>query len=297
MRKKTNTHSHTSSLPSSISFSNNDSNIKRCNDRLLNLAPLESVDSEDEVMKTLKVGILLGYSLEGMENEVHATLGIQESKTSEVDLPFIHSLWGNTDCDYAFKKSDGFSGGINALWDCSLFKKQMVLDSEDGFLAIFGEWEKIKMDCLIIVIYAPQDRNKKRSLWSRLTHLIRNFQSMYIVVGDFNKVWSVDKRLGSSFCALGAQYFNAFISDSELIDLPMGGKRFTRMNKYGTKLSKIDRILVSHHFVSNWPNAQLTTLPRKLSDHCPLVLKTHSADYGPIPFKFFNSWLLKSELL
>ncbi|GJS54561.1 hypothetical protein Tco_0627923, partial [Tanacetum coccineum] len=33
-------------------------------------------------------------------------------------------------------------------------------------------------------------------------------------------------------------------------------------------------------------------LPRNLSDHCPLILKTHSNDYGPTPFKFFNSWLL-----
>ncbi|GKE96636.1 cytochrome P450, partial [Tanacetum coccineum] len=68
------------------------------------------------------------------------------------------------------------------------------------------------------------------------------------------------------------------------------------MNKYGTKLSKIDRIFVSQHFISKWPNAELNALSRDLSDHCPLLLKTHSADYGPIPFKFFNSWLLNEEL-
>ncbi|GKF26312.1 RNA-directed DNA polymerase, eukaryota, partial [Tanacetum coccineum] len=68
------------------------------------------------------------------------------------------------------------------------------------------------------------------------------------------------------------------------------------MNKFGTKLSKIDRIFVSRHFVSLWPNAQLVTLPRHLSDHFPLLLKSHSCDYGPIPFKFFNSWLLDVEL-
>ncbi|GKA49914.1 putative RNA-directed DNA polymerase, partial [Tanacetum coccineum] len=83
---------------------------------------------------------------------------------------------------------------------------------------------------------------------------------------------------------------------SGLIDLSMGGKKFTRMNRYDTKLSKLDRILVSPHFISMWPNAILTALPRVLSDHCSLVLQTHSADYGPIPFKFFNSWLLHEDL-
>ncbi|PWA44135.1 cytochrome P450 [Artemisia annua] len=75
----------------------------------------------------------------------------------------------------------------------------------------------------------------------------------------------------------------------------MGGRKFTRMYKYGTKLSKLDRILVSQHLTTLWPNSALTALPRELSDHCPLVLKTHSTDYGPMPFKFFNSWLLNGD--
>ncbi|GJU12016.1 hypothetical protein Tco_1134412 [Tanacetum coccineum] len=40
---------------------------------------------------------------------------------------------------------------------------------------------------------------------------------------------------------------------------------------------------------------KLITLPRDVSDHCPLLLKSHSDNFGPIPFKFFNSWLLNDE--
>ncbi|GJZ96199.1 cytochrome P450 [Tanacetum coccineum] len=93
---------------------------------------------------------------------------------------------------------------------------------------------------------------------------------------------------------IGAKLFNDFIYD--LVDLLMGGRKFTRMNKYGTKLSKIDRILVTQHFLSMCPNAQRTALPRDLSDHCPIIIKTHHADFSPIPFKFYNSWLLNDEL-
>jgi len=35
----------------------------------------------------------------------------------------------------------------------------------------------------------------------------------------------------------------------------------------------------------------LCALPRDASDHCPLVLKGESSDWGPKPFRFNNHWL------
>ncbi|GJW01987.1 putative RNA-directed DNA polymerase [Tanacetum coccineum] len=118
---------------------------------------------------------------------------------------------------------------------------------------------------------------------------------MSIVLGDFNEVRCEQERMGTIFSKHGASSFNEFINRAEFFDIPMSGRKFTRMNKYGTKLSKIDRILVSHHFISKWPNAQVLALRRELSDHCPLVLKTHSYEFGPIPFIFYNSWLLNGD--
>ncbi|GJX20694.1 cytochrome P450 [Tanacetum coccineum] len=223
------------------------------------------------------------------ENNV-SFFGIQETKTSKVDVSLIHSLWGNHSYDFAFKNSDGNSGRIIAIWDSTMFTKNVVVG--DGFLTIFGDWAKIKTSCLMITVYGPQDSIKKCNLWVRLTKLILDSQVMSIVLGDFNKIRSENERLGSLFCKSGAKHFNEFISNSELVDLPIGGKRFTIMNKYDTKPSKIDRTFVSQHFISKWPNAKLNALSRDLLDHCPLLLKTHFDDYGPIAFKFFNLWLL-----
>ncbi|GKA93672.1 putative RNA-directed DNA polymerase, partial [Tanacetum coccineum] len=131
---------------------------------------------------------------------------------------------------------------------------------------------------------------------NRLDVLIRGFHDRTFILGDFNEVRFESERLGTLFCKKGAHLFNKFIRNSDLVDLPMGGRRFTRMKNFGTKLSKLDRILVSQHFVSAWPNDILTALPHETSDHCPLILKTHPGDYDPIPFKFFNSWLLDGEL-
>ncbi|GJZ81911.1 RNA-directed DNA polymerase, eukaryota, reverse transcriptase zinc-binding domain protein [Tanacetum coccineum] len=66
-----------------------------------------------------------------------------------------------------------------------------------------------------------------------------------ILFGDLNEVRDESERIGSSFSSGDAAIFNSFIQDVSLIDLPMEGRRFTWMNKASTKLSKIDRFLIS----------------------------------------------------
>nr|GEU32772.1 RNA-directed DNA polymerase, eukaryota, reverse transcriptase zinc-binding domain protein [Tanacetum cinerariifolium] len=152
-----------------------------------------------------------------------------------------------------------------------------------------------RMDCLMIVVYAPQELDYKRSLWNKITSLVNNYNGMSIVLGDFNKVRCELERMGTIFSKHGASSFNEFINRAELFDIQISGRNFTRMNKYGIKLSKIDRILVSHHFISKWPNAQVLALRRELLNYCPLVLKTHSYNFGHIPLKKFNSWILNGD--
>lgn len=64
------------------------------------------------------------------------------------------------------------------------------------------------------------------------------------------------------------------------------------MSRVDAKLSKLDRFLVCSNFVSAFPDITMMAHPRELSDHSPITLKQLSSDFGPTPFKFFNSWLL-----
>nr|GEY43938.1 cytochrome P450 [Tanacetum cinerariifolium] len=113
--------------------------------------------------------------------------------------------------------------------------------------------------------------------------------------GDFSKVRIALERLGSIFDSRGSTRFNDFISNSRLCDLPLGGKHFTIMNRSGSKLSKIDRILVSKHIVDLWPNSHILDLPREFSDHSPLLLTNSCVDFRPSLFKIYNSWLLPKD--
>ncbi|KAK1430043.1 hypothetical protein QVD17_12515 [Tagetes erecta] len=61
-------------------------------------------------------------------------------------------------------------------------------------------------------------------------------------------------------------------------------------------MSKLDRVLVSMEFMSYWPNGTFSALDRGLSDHCPILLECDNVDFGPQPFRFFNSWLKHPQL-
>ncbi|KAJ9546518.1 hypothetical protein OSB04_019061 [Centaurea solstitialis] len=112
----------------------------------------------------------------------------------------------------------------------------------------------------------------------------------------FNEVRSADERKGSIFDHRGAKWFNDFIIDAGLSDMNLGGRKFTWMNGDYSKLSKLDRFLVNLGFLDLWPSMNAIALSRVLSDHCPILLGSMFGDFGPIPLKFFNSWLSNPEL-
>jgi hypothetical protein len=212
----------------------------------------------------------------------------------DVDEHTIQALWGNSGFDFVSKNSNGKSGGIIVVWDKYRFSRTSWKEG-DGFIAVTGIWLPINAPCLIIVVYAPQSINSKRVLWNNLNMLISTHDCLTVIIGDFNEVRNASERLGSTFCRKGASIFNEFISSSGLSEIPMGGTLFTRMNRIGSKLAKLDRFLVSAQFLNRWPNAHVITLTKEFSDHSPLLLHVSSGDFGPIPFKFYNSWLHHSD--
>lgn len=116
---------------------------------------------------------------------------------------------------------------------------------------------------------------------------------MWVFMGDFNAVRRRDERINSNFFCITALDFNKFIKYGGLHELKMGGFKFTYYQNAGAKLIKLDMILVCPEFVSKFPQASCTALPREQSDHCPIFLELSSMDYGPIPFRLFNSWILR----
>ncbi|GKD36093.1 RNA-directed DNA polymerase, eukaryota, reverse transcriptase zinc-binding domain protein [Tanacetum coccineum] len=76
-----------------------------------------------------------------------------------------------------------------------------------------------------------------------------------------------------------------------LVDLNIGGRNFTWMNKMGTKMSKLYRFLLSESVINVVPNIIVLALDRKWSDHIPILLHSNKVDFGPTLFRLFHSWL------
>lgn len=116
---------------------------------------------------------------------------------------------------------------------------------------------------------------------------------MWVVFGDFNVVRNPSERCNSQLCPSSAFAFIRFVHGANLKDLNMGGEKFTFMSRIDAKLSKLDRFLVCLDYLSSFSLSVVMAHPRELSDHSPITLISATADFGPIPFKNFNSWLLR----
>nr|GEY18038.1 RNA-directed DNA polymerase, eukaryota [Tanacetum cinerariifolium] len=75
--------------------------------------------------------------------------------------------------------------------------------------------------------------------------LIGRWNGDVVIMGDFNEVRSANKRRGSMFYPSMARCFNNFISSSGLVDIKLEGFSFTWSHPSASKLSKLDRFLVS----------------------------------------------------
>ena len=181
-------------------------------------------------------------------------LAIQETKLLQVELWMLRQIWGNVHFDFATTSARGLLGGIICLWNSLVFRKSHIVFN-DNYVVIDGLWIPNNVQVRWIVVYAPQNLSGKITLWSALSNLIRNWDDIVVTMGDFNEVRDESERYGSVFCDRQARFFNEFIVDNSLIDMAFGGYTFTWTNKWGTKMSKLDRFWVSENFYEVFPHA------------------------------------------
>ncbi|GLU18032.1 hypothetical protein SLE2022_343540 [Rubroshorea leprosula] len=207
-----------------------------------------------------------------------------------VDRSVCRRMWGSENFDWVSKPSNGLSGGLMCIWNSNVFKKKDVLEG-DNFVGVYGVWGEEETPVYILNIYSPCQLSGKRALWEELYNLIRSKKGCWCLSGDYNSVRRTEERAGCKGESREMKEFDEFIMRAELIDLPLLGRKFTWYNSNGQQMSRIDRFLVSEDWISKWSDMKQWGLKRTVSNHCPILLKNEKVDWGPKPFKFFNSWL------
>ncbi|GJS20361.1 RNA-directed DNA polymerase, eukaryota [Tanacetum coccineum] len=110
-----------------------------------------------------------------------------------------------------------------------------------------------------------------------------------VIMGDFNEVHSEQERYGLVFNVQSVIAFNNFISLASLVDLPLDCYSFTWAHKSATKMSKLDRFLISKGLMASFPHLLALCLDKHLSDHRPILMPEMNIDYDHTPFILLHS--------
>ncbi|KAJ0878597.1 putative RNA-directed DNA polymerase [Helianthus annuus] len=220
-------------------------------------------------------------------------LSLQESKCSSLSRSELALMWGKKDFGLDFVDSVGLSGGLICIWDDKLFR-QTGGSKDRHFLHVRGTLVGCGDVVNVLIVYAPQGASAKQALWGVLKNIIDLNDGLWVVAGDFNAVRFREERRNCAFKQTCANHFNEFIFDTGLIEYSMSGRKFTFFSDNGNKCSKLDRFLVNSEFFNSWPAASCRVLSRLWSDHNPIILVCRASNFGPRPFRFFNSWIEKT---
>jgi len=184
-------------------------------------------------------------------------LCIQEIKLGVVNDLLVKSMWGNSPCSYSYQSSKGASGGLLTVWDTDVVDVWSTSNLSHA-LVIRGRIIRTSQDFVIVNVYAPCGTVAKQVLWNQLSgFVLNNGDANLCLCGDFNSVRSSEERKhrGSVFRQHDTNIFNAFITDSLLVDLPICGRLFTWYRGDDYSMSRLDRFLLSYNWCSAWRNS------------------------------------------
>ncbi|KAL4281493.1 hypothetical protein GQ457_03G015920 [Hibiscus cannabinus] len=180
------------------------------------------------------------------------------------------------------------SGGLISMWKSGFFS----LESSDFYQAIVlvDTLLSVKSKCGLVNIYATNDPMEKGFLFFYfLSATLSSLHIPLIVRGDFNTVKCGEEKVGASVDERSIRTFINFIQVNALVDLAMGRKFYTwfRSEPFITACL-LDMFLVSPKILSWFPDLSQCALQRKLSDHCPVVMRDYRLERKGKTFKWFS---------
>ncbi|KAL8498958.1 hypothetical protein ACS0TY_022064 [Phlomoides rotata] len=121
---------------------------------------------------------------------------IQETKLEEVSKIRCMGLWGNPNFDWAYRESEGKSGGIHSIWNKDVFHKSSSW-SDRGVLVINGYFTGDGGRGVLMNVYAPCSSSEKNELWEIIKLTVsQNMDARVCMVGDFNSIQRPEERVG-----------------------------------------------------------------------------------------------------
>lgn len=173
--------------------------------------------------------------------KIPTLMSIVETKHSSLCLHKVRSQWNNDNFRCEDVTTSNGSGGLIFVWDKGAFKC-LKRSKGERWIWLDGTVIEKKFHVGVILVYAPNDRSDRNSLWGELKAIKESATSPLLVIGDFNEVILPEERKGHSIAITSMEDFRNWADDMELIDLPLVGRKY--MWHRGNQASQIDHAFI-----------------------------------------------------
>lgn len=123
--------------------------------------------------------------------------------------------------------AEGLSGGIVIMWKEDLLKLDNISIIKQG-IHVHIKVCPTPDSWLFFAIYASPDLETRKSLWTELIDIGKNYPMDWLLGGDFNEVLNAQEKLeGNNIVNARVKLFWKCIQNCNLIDLGYEGPKFT----------------------------------------------------------------------
>ncbi|XP_016182575.1 uncharacterized protein LOC107624630 [Arachis ipaensis] len=221
-------------------------------------------------------------------------LDLIETKREIVTRYDVARIWGQDGAGWEYVGSEGAAGGLLLIWDESVFKLNNCYKGK-RWLCVEGVLVKCSFNCAFFLVYGAHDRDAKLQVWEELSYIAGLCQVPGCYMRDFNEIVHMKERQGTGVLPRSAKEFKAWIQDMDLMDLPLTNRMFAWFR--GRSCSRIDRALVNLEWLEEFLETRVQGGPRRLSDHCPIIVEDKKLRGGPRPFRSLDSWFTHEGFL
>lgn len=141
-------------------------------------------------------------------------------------------------------------------------------------------------------MYGPNSGTRRVNFWEELDFIVDSWDGPWCVGGKWNVIRFPSEKLGGCRITPNMQQFSDRINSNSIINLHLSRAAFTWSNLQRSPLmSKLDRFLVSMHWLELYLIVSQVAFPKPASVHCPILLDSRFDTWGPAPFRFELMWL------
>lgn len=197
--------------------------------------------------------------------------------------------FGNGGYKMVFQPSLGNSGGMVTFWDTAEVEC-IALAQSKSWIWITVKVKRDDSRCHVVNIYSPLKLEYKKELWRDMEAVLECIaDEPACFIRDFNCIRWEEEIMKCLYARRDVDGFNKLIDNSNLMEMGMINARFTWFG-YDGRQSKLDRALVNSSWFmkSEWI---VKALPKKHSDHKPILMMGRDVRTSSRPFRIFNYYL------